>query len=309
MGALTEKLLEKVSRVIAVEKDRELVEYLKNKFTKEIEIKKLILIEGDILKFSMTNDQFSETFLMRSKSSEGGRSSSGSEVRPQGDDFIKYKLIANIPYNITGEIFRKFLQEEKIQPERMVLLIQKEVAERIVGNRGARNQVRGPVAFSHSGARTSKSIIKESILSISIKVYGTPKYINTVKRGSFAPAPNVDSAILLIENISREKFKVGRGRNSGRPPGLKMSNPGGQGEFRPQGALNDKVSEEIINEEKFFQILKAGFAHKRKILSSNLKPIWSEKTEKQLDLCNIPHKSRAENLSVKDWVCLATPKF
>ena len=53
-GALTEKLLEKAGVVIAVEKDRELFELLKEKFSKEIESKKLILLNDDILKFSAT---------------------------------------------------------------------------------------------------------------------------------------------------------------------------------------------------------------------------------------------------------------
>lgn len=54
-GALTEKLLEKAGCVIAVEKDYELFNILQEKFKKEIEIKKLILINEDILKFEITN--------------------------------------------------------------------------------------------------------------------------------------------------------------------------------------------------------------------------------------------------------------
>lgn len=228
-GALTEKLLEKSDHVIAVEKDRELVSFLEKKFEKEIKEGKLKLMEGDILKIKISG-------LVASR----------------------YKLVANIPYNITGEIFRKFLQGDPLtplrarkQPARMVLLVQKEVAERILARDG-----------------------KESVLSISVKIYGEPKYIDTVKKGSFTPVPKVDSAILLIENISRERFHA-------------------------------------ISEENFFKILKAGFAHKRKLLSSNLKSIFKKDVSVLLEQCNIPEKSRAEDLKVEDWLrlarCYSTP--
>src|SRR5262249_32024380 len=94
-----------------------------------------------------------------------------------------FKLIANIPYYITGEVFRSFLQTS-VQPHNMVLLVQKEVAKRILA--------------------LDK---KESILSISVKAYGDPKIIKIVPRGSFYPMPNVDSEILQISNISKKNFK------------------------------------------------------------------------------------------------------
>src|SRR6185312_3875994 len=130
-GVLTEKMLAQAKRVIAVEKDDELFVVLQEKFKKEIRNKELELVHADIL-----------------------------DYLPEGN----YKLIANIPYNITGAILEKFLSEEH-QPSLAVLLVQKEVAQRIV----ARDD-------------------KESILSISVKVYGEPKYIDTVKAGSFNPA-------------------------------------------------------------------------------------------------------------------------
>ena len=93
-GILTEKLLEKSNHVIAVEKDRELFYFLQNKFSKEIEEKKLILIKDDILKF----DPLSISPL------------AGGEKAPmtRGVGRLNYKIIANIPYNITGAILKKF---------------------------------------------------------------------------------------------------------------------------------------------------------------------------------------------------------
>ena len=100
-GALTEKLLAASCQVLAIEKDDKLYEFLKTKFEKEIKNGKLRLIHDDILEFDLSKLTAST-----------------------------YKLVANIPYNITGAILKKFLGAD-YQPETMVLLVQKEVAERI----------------------------------------------------------------------------------------------------------------------------------------------------------------------------------
>src|SRR6185503_16168159 len=87
-----------------------------------------------------------------------------------------------VPYYISGAIIRLFLQSKNF-PIQMTLLLQKEVVQRIV----AKDK-------------------KESILSISVKAYGKPRNMGIVKAGSFFPPPKVDSAILNIENISKEFF-------------------------------------------------------------------------------------------------------
>ena len=156
--------------------------------------------------------------------------------------FKNYKIIANIPYNITGAILKKFLTETN-QPELMVLMVQNEVAKRIV-------------------ARDNK----ESILSTSVKAYGTPKIAMKVPARYFSPAPKVDSAIISIKNISRKFF-----------------------------------IENKIDENNFWDIIHAGFAHKRKKLSSNLKKSKLNLNEKFLkDLGN----KRAEEMTLSDWLLL-----
>lgn len=207
-GTLTERLLTKANRVIAVEKDDALYEILENKFPE------LELVHGDILDFTPPK--------------------------------TSYKLVANIPYNITGAILEKFLSAEN-QPERIVLLVQKEVAERII----ARNN-------------------KASILSLSVKAYGKPKFVEKVLAGSFAPAPRVDSAILLIEDISKEFF--------------------------------DKFSE-----RDFFRLVKTGFSAKRKKLSSNLSKIFPKnRTSEVFALLKIGENTRAEDVSLAEWGQLAS---
>ena len=235
MGALTEKLLATGCQVLAIEKDDELFDLLKQKYEKEISSSKLILIHGDILNFEPT------TYNLTAKS---------------------YKLISNIPYNLTGIIIKKFLETDS-QPEKIVLLVQKEVAERIVSKPHFAKASRG----------------KESILSISVKVYGTPKYIEAVKAGSFVPAPKVDSAIISIENISKNFFKT-----------MVVSKPG----------------VDRFDEKGFFEMVRAGFKSKRKKLSSNLSTIFpKERVEEAFEKLNLDKNLRAEDVHLNIWQKLA----
>ncbi|MEI7765416.1 MAG: rRNA adenine dimethyltransferase family protein [bacterium] len=244
-GALTEKLLDCASTVIAVEKDRELFNLLQEKFSKEISDKKLILLNEDILEFDVK--KIMQVVVLRTL----GRSVDDEQRKFSAENFCgeqnnnlhnfstNYKIIANIPYNITGAILKKFLSE-KNQPSMMVLMVQNEVAKRIV-------------------ARDNK----ESILSISVKAYGIPKIEMKVPARYFSPAPKVDSAIISIKNISRSFF------------------------------IENKISE-----ERFWILIHAGFAHKRKKLSSNLKNYIGLAYAMELE------NKRAEDLTLSDWLLL-----
>lgn len=217
-GILTESLLACARQVIAIEKDPRLVLYLSFKFKHELETGKLKLISGDALEFDPSVEQLRN----------GG-----------------YKIIANIPYYLTGQFLRYFLSHPTA-PSRMVVLLQKEVARRIVA-----------------------SDEKESTLSIAVKAYGVPSYIQTVSASLFTPKPRVDSAVLLIENISKKFFKH-------------------------------------INEDRFFEILRVGFAQKRKKLSSNLAKLASkEEVAALFEKLSISENARAEELSASKWRALA----
>lgn len=218
-GALTKKLLEKADKVIAIEKDEDLFIFLQEKFQKEIEKGKLVLLNSDIL-----------------------------ELEVKEFAVLSYKIIANIPYNITGAILKKFLTEEN-QPKMMVLMVQHEVAKRILAKDG-----------------------KESILSISVKVYGEPKIVMKVAKRYFSPEPRVDSAIIKIANISRKLFL-----------------------------------EKKIGEKKFWEVIHAGFAHKRKILISNLKNSIEKQDLKHIfEKLKLKEKVRAEELTLSDWLALTS---
>lgn len=91
-----------------------------------------------------------------------------------------YKLVANIPYYITSPILKHFLREQKVRrPNIIVLMIQKEVAERIC------------------------DLDSPTLLSWEICLFGQPEIVCTVKASSFYPAPKVDSAVLKISVLSQ----------------------------------------------------------------------------------------------------------
>ena len=155
-GALTRELLATGNTVIAVEKDERLIAGLEQLFAREIEFGKLVLVADDIRNF---NPRLRFNLNLKG-----------------------YVLAANIPYYITGEIIRQFLETD-LPPRAMALLVQKEVAQRIATDK------------------------KESILSLSVKAYGRPKIVAKVPRGNFNPPPSVDSAILFVDDISKIFFE------------------------------------------------------------------------------------------------------
>jgi 16S rRNA (adenine1518-N6/adenine1519-N6)-dimethyltransferase len=155
-GVLTEELAKYAGKLIAVEIDNNLAEMLRNKFrdNKNIEI-----IEEDILKVDFNK-------LLGSRDS-------------------KYKVIANLPYYITSPIIRLFLEAEN-PPSEMILMVQKEVAERIAARPG-----------------------KMSILAASVQYYAKPEILFTVGKENFDPVPEVDSAVIRISRITNpEKERI-----------------------------------------------------------------------------------------------------
>lgn len=208
-GALTEVLLERGAKVVALEKDPRLIPILQSKFQNP----NFKLVEGDAL-----------------------------DYEPK---FKKYKIVGNVPYYITGALFKKFLSS-KHQPSTLTFLIQKEVAERIARSK------------------------KESILSLSVKAYGAPKYVKTVPAGAFAPPPKVDSAILLVANVSRKNFAS------------------------------------AAHEARFFELIKTGFGQKRKVLVSNLKKLLGPESSNVLQNIGIRPNARAEDVPLAQWLELAS---
>ena len=236
-GVLTRGLLDVGAKVIAVEKDDRAIGFLADKFAPEIATGQLTVIHQDVLEF---------------------------EPSTAGLTSGEYLIAANIPYYITGEFLRKFL-ETGCPPKRMILMLQKEVAKRIVGE-------------ETGGSGSKPKTLKESILSVSVKAYGVPKYIVTVPARHFRPVPKVDSALILIDTISKMFFAAG--------PTV--------------------VTDPAVSEAAFFNVVKTGFAHKRKVLIKNLENLIPRATltQKWQEL-DLSPTVRAENLTLEQWKKIA----
>ncbi len=159
LGFLTAKLASKVKQVIAVELDDKLAEILRiglmSRGVKNVEV-----VNKNVLDFSIFH---------RKK---------GGVVQN-----LKYKIVANLPFNITSIFLRKFLEAD-VKSELMVLMLQKEVAERIVA--------KPP---------------KMSLLAVSVQLYSQPEIIKIVPADNFWPKPAVDSAVIKLK-IKSQKSKV-----------------------------------------------------------------------------------------------------
>ncbi|MDP1629783.1 MAG: 16S rRNA (adenine(1518)-N(6)/adenine(1519)-N(6))-dimethyltransferase RsmA, partial [bacterium] len=159
LGVLTLELARRAQKVVAVEKDKKLAEILEN-ILKQEKIKNVQIIIGDILKIPDTRYKIQNT----------PKESLCGDTTGQA----KYKVVANLPYYLTARLIRKLLELPN-PPTEMILMLQKEVAERICS--------RPP---------------KMNLLAVSVQFYGEPQIIAFVSRKSFWPEPEVDSAIIKI---------------------------------------------------------------------------------------------------------------
>ncbi len=216
-GALTSELLGQGAIVHAIETDDRATAALVERFAHFIKTGQLTIHPADIRDFDLS------TII-------GG--------------FPAYKVIANIPYYLSGFLLRKVLELDQ-PPQTLVFLMQKEVVNRI--------------------ARDSK----QSILSLSVSVFGTPKYIKTISRGHFNPPPKVDSAILAIYAISHQNLPTPSDR------------------------------------EHFFTLLHHGLGQKRKQLFGILTKIYPKEqvTAAFLEL-NLKLTVRGEDVSLTNWLAL-----
>jgi 16S rRNA (adenine1518-N6/adenine1519-N6)-dimethyltransferase len=152
LGVLTKALAKQAGRVVAVELDPKLVTLLREQVVPKAP--NVELLQEDILELDI------------------GR------IMTEGYPAC-YKVVANLPYNITSAALRHLLESDP-PPERLVVMVQKEVAQRIVAEPG-----------------------EMSILAVSVQFYGKPEIVSYVSAGSFYPRPKVDSAILRIDTLSR----------------------------------------------------------------------------------------------------------
>lgn len=168
IGTLTAELSKKAGKVVAIELDRSIAEYLKKAFVAYDNVE---IVQGDALKIDLK------------------------EIIAEKMQGLKVVVIANLPYYITTPLIMKFLEDD-LPLESITVLIQKEVAERIVADAGTKEY----------GA-----------ISVAVQYYSSPEIIRTVPPESFMPPPKVTSAIIKMDiknhtrpEVSNEKrmFRV-----------------------------------------------------------------------------------------------------
>jgi len=153
LGFLTTKLVSEKANVTAVELDERSAETLRRDFGQK---KNLSLIVNDILKTDLENLAF-----------------------PGDDPHGHYSIVANIPYNITSHLIKKILAETKRKPVFAILMIQKEVAEKIAKDPKQKSPHR-------------------SLLSLSVEIFAESEILFEVGRENFFPVPGVDSAVIKL---------------------------------------------------------------------------------------------------------------
>ena len=211
-GSLTLELAQAARRVVAVELDTNLMPLLKSVLAG---CPNVTLVQADVLDLDPAELIAEEGYL----------------------------VVANIPYYITSAILRHLLSHSP-RPTRMVLTMQREVAERICAAPG-----------------------KMSLLALSVQVYGAPRPALHIPAGAFYPAPTVDSTSLRIDLSPQPRIPV-----------------------------DDLPA--------FFDLIKAGFAQKRKTLRNTLSAGLHLAPQQAADLltaAGIDPQRRAETLNLEEW--------
>jgi 16S rRNA (adenine1518-N6/adenine1519-N6)-dimethyltransferase len=161
LGIMTAELAKHAGWVIAIELDNRLADILKE----TLPCDNIVIINQDVLGAA-------PGIILQ-------------EGSPRFPETLKpYKVVANLPYYITSPVIRHFLGAT-VKPERMVVMVQKEVAEAIIAGPGQR-----------------------SVLSISVQFYGKPEIVAYVPAASFYPQPEVDSALVKIDVYNRPPVDV-----------------------------------------------------------------------------------------------------
>ena len=184
LGTLTRRLAQEAGRVVAVELDQRLIPVLESVLA---DLDNVTLVQGDILELDPTVlvNQGSGSREQGAGIREQGPASRdhgprttdhGPRISIQPPTFnLQYKVVANLPYYITSAVLRHLL-EAALKPQRMVLTVQREVAERIVAKPG-----------------------QMSLLAVSVQFYGQPRLLFRLKPGSFYPSPEVESAVVRVD--------------------------------------------------------------------------------------------------------------
>ena len=173
-GVLTELIAEQAGRVIAVELDDRLIPLLRDRFANQPHVS---IVHADILKVDVGALISESTNQRINESANGEWRMANNETRTTHhvSRITNYKVIANLPYYLTSAVIRQLL-ESAPPPERLVLTVQREVAERMVA---------APPEMS--------------LLALGVQFYCTGQIVEKIPAGAFYPVPKVDSAVVRLD--------------------------------------------------------------------------------------------------------------
>ncbi|MBI4235683.1 ribosomal RNA small subunit methyltransferase A [Candidatus Peregrinibacteria bacterium] len=189
LGVLTQELAKKVAKVKTIELDIKLIDHLQKTLPQNVEIihgDALLLCPEKINWSGIQNDVVQGNKELTTKPYAGIRRRGSYEVDAAIHvlNAAPYKVVANIPYNITSPLISHFLQSEN-PPKSMTLLVQHEVAEKIIEKEP-----------------------NHTVLSLQTQLFATPKIIRQVSRHCFFPAPKITSVILHLKTIEKPPEKA-----------------------------------------------------------------------------------------------------
>lgn len=262
LGVLTGALLDAGAPVLAIELDRGLADRLRTRFAQSLEIGNgdagaaggLRLVEGDVL-----DEPVPEL------------------VRPP------YDVVANLPYHITSPILHRMLGEWP-RPVRAVLMVQREVAERIAAPPGAM-----------------------SYLSVFVQYHARVRLAFIVPPMAFEPAPAVDSAVVVVE-----PYVPAGSAGQAAPAGPAV--PAGQAASADPAVPADPtiLADPAIparldpdREDALWRLVQAGFRERRKMLHNVLSrqlPVPAERVAAALGAADVAPDRRPQTVSVAEWI-------
>ncbi len=255
LGILTGGLLEAGASVVAVELDRRLAGRLDRTQAEAVQTGRLRIVQGDILDQEIA-----------------------SLIEPP------YEVVANVPYHITSPILHRFLGAPW-SPERLVLMLQREVAERIAAPPG-----------------------DMSYLSVFVQYHANVRIAFVVPREAFEPPPEVESAVVEI----RPRVAAGAVGAAGTAGTAGTVDAAGTveaaGTVGVARAAPDAAVADAAAEEELWRLVQAGFRERRKKLKNVISrqlPISGDAVGRALEAAGIDGDRRPQTLSVAEWLDLS----
>ncbi|HJX37684.1 MAG TPA: 16S rRNA (adenine(1518)-N(6)/adenine(1519)-N(6))-dimethyltransferase RsmA [Anaerolineae bacterium] len=211
LGTLTYRLAQECRRVFAIELDQRLIPLLHQTL---LPFDNVDIVQGDIL-----------------------------NLRPGELVSSPYKVVGNLPYNITSAVLRHFLEADT-KPSLLVVTVQREVAERIVAGPG-----------------------DMSLLAVSVQFYSRARIVARAPSGAFYPSPRVRSAVVRLD-------------------------------------VHPEPQVEVDDTDRFFDVVRAGFAQRRKQLRNSLSQglgLAVDEVVEALRRAGIDERQRPQELTIEQW--------